>query len=181
MIDTPDNPKIKRMLISGIRKPFRFSSQYKTVLNEARRQLPHKVKKDGNLFKKPNFVYECAMCKNWFRQKDVEVDHIIPVVAFDKLDYLHSLDELANRIFCALGNLQVLCCIPKEYNHGMLSCHKLKSAEEKFIRDRVKELMAITPFNGLTEAILDDIRNEYRKTRTSLEVEKLIRGAKCRF
>jgi 5-methylcytosine-specific restriction endonuclease McrA len=88
-----------------------------------RRELPRKVKKDGTLFAKPNFEYECNECKNWFPSGKIQVDHINPIMGIDsstlseKEFYGHFVFEL----FCYEDNLQLLCT----------SCHDKKTRNEK--------------------------------------------------
>lgn len=66
--------------------------------------------------------YKCAMCGNIFVAKDVEVDHVLPVV--DPVVGFVSWDEFIKRLYCPKENLQVL---DKE-------CHKLKTASERIAR-----------------------------------------------
>jgi hypothetical protein len=56
--------------------------------------------------KRLKFEHQCAECKNWFPQKQVEVDHIVPVgrlLAFD------DLPGFVERLFCEPDGLVVLC------------------------------------------------------------------------
>lgn len=66
--------------------------------------------------------YKCNICNNIFPNKDVRVDHKIPVVCpiAGYIDYNTYID----RLFCGVENLQVLCT----------TCHDLKSYNEKQIR-----------------------------------------------
>ena len=50
--------------------------------------------------------YQCSICENWFKTKEVEVDHIIPAGSFTELEHL---PEYCARLFCAVDNLRVLC------------------------------------------------------------------------
>lgn len=63
--------------------------------------------------------YECNMCKNHFPAKDVEVDHIQPVVDPD-VGFV-SWDLFIERLYCKMENLQTLC----------KSCHKEKTKDER--------------------------------------------------
>ena len=63
--------------------------------------------------------YRCSVCQGEFTQKDVEVDHILPVV--DPLRGFVTWDIFIDRLFCEADNLQVLC----------KSCHLIKSNQEK--------------------------------------------------
>lgn len=62
--------------------------------------------------------YLCSACQNEFSARDVQVDHIDPVV--DPLVGFVSWDVFIDRLFCDRDNLQVLCT----------ACHKIKTSEE---------------------------------------------------
>ena len=62
--------------------------------------------------------YQCALCKEEFTQKDVQVDHKKPVVP--KTGFT-TWDTYIKRLFCDVKNLQVLC----------KPCHKIKTKEER--------------------------------------------------
>ena len=63
--------------------------------------------------------YKCASCDNAFPAKDVQVDHINPII--DPSKGFISWDLKIEALFCEKENLQVLC---KE-------CHEVKSNAEK--------------------------------------------------
>ena len=63
--------------------------------------------------------YACAGCGGFFVSRDVQVDHIEPVV--DPKDGFQDLDTFSDRLYCEEENLQVLC---KE-------CHKVKTNLER--------------------------------------------------
>ena len=65
--------------------------------------------------------YRCAKCKEEFTSKDVEVDHIKPVI--DPKKGFVSWDDYINRLFCSAKNLQTLCKV----------CHLEKTKKEKEI------------------------------------------------
>lgn len=67
--------------------------------------------------------YKCAACQVASPAKNVQIDHIEPVVP---LTGFTNWDDFINRLFCSSDNLQVLC---KE-------CHKLKSAKERSSRKK---------------------------------------------
>lgn len=71
--------------------------------------------------------YECAMCNLHYPVKEVQVDHILPVI--DPIVGFRSWDEVIDRMFCDSNNLQVLC----------KSCHKMKTAEEREAKKQSKE------------------------------------------
>jgi len=63
--------------------------------------------------------YRCELCLKEFTAKDMEVDHIKPVV--DPLTGFESWDVFINRLFCEAENLQAIC----------KPCHKVKTLKEK--------------------------------------------------
>jgi len=65
--------------------------------------------------------YLCAMCEQEYTQKNVQVDHIKPVV--DPKKGFVSWDTYIDRMFCEGKNLQVLCKV----------CHVEKTKLEKEI------------------------------------------------
>lgn len=66
--------------------------------------------------------YRCALCKNEFTAKDMEVDHISPVV--DPLTGFESWDVFIQRLYCESDNLQAIC----------VGCHRAKTKLEKHER-----------------------------------------------
>ena len=65
--------------------------------------------------------YRCAKCKEEFTSKDVEVDHIKPVI--DPKKGFVSWDDYIKRLFCTEDNMQTLC----------KPCHLAKTKLEKEI------------------------------------------------
>ena len=70
--------------------------------------------------------YECAMCGLLFRNKEINLDHVNPVVPIEGTE---DLNELAVRMLCYEDGWQVLC----------KSCHKDKSNEENEQRRKHKK------------------------------------------
>jgi hypothetical protein len=62
--------------------------------------------------------YICAACTNEFTSKDINVDHIAPVVS--PLEGFTTWDSYIDGLFCGEDNLQVLC----------IPCHQKKTKEE---------------------------------------------------
>lgn len=56
--------------------------------------------------KRHRYEYKCAKCKKWYKQKDVEVDHIVPC---GTLKAYTDLPVFVERLFCEPDGLQVLC------------------------------------------------------------------------
>ena len=157
----------------AIRRAFRLSPQMKEVLNKARVELPPALKKDGNPGKKNQVRYTCAICKQLFSQKNVQVDHIEPVVPLWKPESDMSYDEIVRGVFCALDNLQVICSTPMKRNNGLPSCHKLKTDQENFIRDELKKVMNLLDHTGEEiDALIVDIQVKYRVYLEEKEAKK---------
>jgi 5-methylcytosine-specific restriction endonuclease McrA len=68
--------------------------------------------------KRQKFEYQCAICNEWFPEKKINVDHIIPA---GSLSCAADLPGFVERLFCEQDNLQVLCT----------HCHDIKSKEDR--------------------------------------------------
>lgn len=90
----------------------RFPKRYE-ALTDARRDY-----KGDN--KKQKYEYQCNICKEWFKNKDVQVDHVIPA---GSLNGYSDLPGFVERLFC--NQLQILCS----------SCHKIKTLKERSKND----------------------------------------------
>lgn len=106
----------------------RFNSFIKGALRTASLRWPprFRVLKSASVGKKINIKsgrqaehYKCAACLGEFPQKDVQVDHIIPVI--DPSTGFTTWDDVINNMFCEKHRLQVMC----------IPCHKKKTIEEK--------------------------------------------------
>lgn len=111
----------------------RFRSFIVSALRAAFRRYPPKfaVLKNAALGKRINKAtgkeamhYKCAKCKKAFVAKQVQVDHIDPIV--DPVEGFVSWEKYIERLFCTIDNLQVLC----------VTCHKKKTAAEKVKRKK---------------------------------------------
>ncbi len=69
----------------------------------------------------------CAHCKDSFWPKEVQVDHIQPVI--NPLTGFVSYDEYYKRRFVLDDSLQILC----------KACHSKKSIKENAVRRKVKK------------------------------------------
>lgn len=113
--------------------PSRFRSFVISALRTATRKWPPKFKalKEACTGRKTNkatgklaYHYQCASCKKQFVQKDIQVDHIFPVVS--PVDGFVDWDTYIDRMFCEKEKLQVLC----------KTCHSIKTQVEKKERER---------------------------------------------
>lgn len=97
---------------SGLRSKYqRWAPRY-AVLAAARR--PSKDKKNLKL----KWQFQCAKCKRWKKQTDVEVDHIEPC---GSLRSFEDLPGFVERLFCEIEGLRVVCKV----------CHKKITKEAK--------------------------------------------------
>jgi len=69
-------------------------------------------------------IYECASCKDNWRNKDICLDHIDPVI--DPVEGFKDWNEYIRRLFCDAEGFQVLC----------RDCHLKKSRAENEIRKK---------------------------------------------
>jgi 5-methylcytosine-specific restriction endonuclease McrA len=67
--------------------------------------------------KRQKFEYQCKECSQWFPDKKINVDHIIPA---GTLRCANDLPGFVERLFCEIDNLQVLCS----------GCHDKKTKSE---------------------------------------------------
>lgn len=94
----------------------RWPAKYET-LNEAKTEKKNNSK-TGRLAQH----YKCSTCREDFPAKEIQVDHIYPVV--DPAMGFTTWDEYIKRLFCKKENFQILC----------ISCHSQKSNKEKQVR-----------------------------------------------
>ncbi len=106
----------------------RFRSFITSALRGGFSRFPNKYNalKDAFVSKKVNKKsgrvaahYRCAGCSKTFPSKDVQVDHILPVV--DPITGFVGWDVYIQRMFCPPENLQVLC----------KPCHASKTKKER--------------------------------------------------
>lgn len=113
--------KFINAVIAGIRTAFkRYSPNYEQVLLRSRKEYD-KYNKDNSLSKKKMVLYTCEICNNEFSSKEIEVDHIQPVIDIDKTRSDYTIQEIFDRINCDISNLQLIC----------KKCHEDKTKKEK--------------------------------------------------
>lgn len=105
----------------------RFNSFVKSALRSASRRWPPKyeclneacvgVKKNKSTGRMAKH-FKCNRCKKHFPQKEVEVNHIVPVVPITGFD---SWDEVIKRMYCSKDLLEVVC----------IACHREISKMER--------------------------------------------------
>lgn len=109
--------RLKSFITSTLRGGFRRYPPKYEVLKEAfiDKRINEKTKRLGS-------HYRCNACQNVFPSKEVNVDHINPIVN-PEMGFI-SWDSFIENLFCDKNNLQVLCS----------ECHTAKSAVENKIR-----------------------------------------------
>ena len=100
---------------SFIRSSLRQKSRWWKPIAEAKLKAKRKYKGPN---KRQKFEYLCNVCKEWFADKEINVDHIIPA---GTLRCAQDLPGFVERLFCEVDNLQVLC----------ETCHNKKTQDEK--------------------------------------------------
>lgn len=69
-------------------------------------------------------LYKCANCELTFKNKEIQLDHKIPVVPLDLAGKEQTWDSYIERLFCRADGFSVLC----------FTCHDIKSKMEVEIR-----------------------------------------------
>lgn len=117
---TPDDIKF---LMNTIRHESVKWYGRREALDRARKKVfVRRSKKDGKKIYK--FYWQCAKCKEWFRdEKQVEVDHIIEIGS-----YCGDIEKTLLRMLPSVDGLQVLCLV----------CHLKKTNIYKSARSRWK-------------------------------------------
>lgn len=100
---------------SFIRSGLRQKSRWWKPITECKLKAKRAYKGPN---KRQKFEYQCNLCKNWFPEKQINVDHIIPA---GSLNCAEDLPGFVERLFCEQDNLQVLC----------ENCHNIKTQNEK--------------------------------------------------
>jgi len=106
--------RIKSFIVGVLRAGARrWPPKYETLAEAC---VGRKINKKTNRLAKH---YLCNSCKLEFTSKDVEVDHINPVV--DVAEGFVDWNESIKRLYCGKENLQCLC----------KACHKAKTKLER--------------------------------------------------
>jgi hypothetical protein len=103
---------------SLIRSKLRELSRWWPPINQCRIKSRRPYK---GLNKRQKYEYLCNLCGNYFPDKEVSIDHIIPVGTLTKFE---DLPEFCKNLFCEVDGLQCVCNI----------CHDNKTALERLNR-----------------------------------------------
>jgi 5-methylcytosine-specific restriction endonuclease McrA len=107
---------------SFIRSALRQKSRFWKPITECKLKA-RRLYKGTN--KRQKFEYQCNVCKNWFIERKINVDHINPAGSLNSSQDLPSFIE---RLFCEVDNLQVLC----------EKCHDKKTKADKYEKSNPK-------------------------------------------
>ena len=77
-------------------------------------------------------VYKCEGCKSTTRAKDVQADHIVPVIGIEGFT---NWDDFITRLFCSADNYQILC----------KTCHQIKTQAEQQGRKNESSNVKVKP------------------------------------
>lgn len=110
---------------SWIRSALRQKSRWWKPISDTKQKARRNYKGPNKRLK---YEYQCAICKNWFPNKQIEVDHITPAGSLKSGDDLKGFVE---RLFCEAEALRVLC----------LTCHKKVTEDGKRKKEEEREKM----------------------------------------
>lgn len=99
---------------SMIKSALRQKSRWWVPIGECKKAAKRPYKGTN---KRQKWEFQCNKCKEWFSDKQVNVDHIIPV---GSLNCKEDLPNFVERLFCEIDSLQVLC----------EDCHTTKTKED---------------------------------------------------
>lgn len=117
-----NNPKIteakfRSMIVSALRN----ASRWWSPALEAKKDACVGVRVNKRTKKRAKH-YKCAKCNGLFPDKEIDIDHKIPVVP---VEGIKSYDEYIDRLFGCKDDYQILCKDP---------CHKEKTLKEKQLK-----------------------------------------------
>lgn len=127
--------KLKLKIIKVLRRDSYKSGVYKKVYERTYKTTEGKA-----------FVHGCEICKNLFKRKEMQVDHILSVIPLHTDEENCDLYDYIERLYCNEKALQHLC---KE-------CHQDKTQFENHLRKLYKTGI-------IKKEILDEKLLEYLK------------------
>lgn len=86
-----------------VRSALRRRSQVWKPTQEVKKEAKRPYKGEN---KRQKFEYQCNHCKDWYPEKQINVDHIIDA---GSLKSGADLEGFVERLFCEKEHLQVLC------------------------------------------------------------------------
>jgi len=104
---------------SALRHKFSYWKPGQDAKLKARRKYSGKGRR--------KWEYQCNVCKQWFADKDVQIDHIKPVGSLKSYDDI--VQFIKNLTPESTDNFQCLCCV----------CHQKKTNLERKLNKQLKE------------------------------------------
>jgi 5-methylcytosine-specific restriction endonuclease McrA len=98
-----------------VRSGLRSKSRFWKPIHEAKLLARRDSQSDNKRLK---YEYQCAICKKWFPEKEIEVDHIVPTGSLRSGD---DLKPFVANLFCEVEGLRTLC----------EPCHAIVTKEQK--------------------------------------------------
>lgn len=157
--------------LAWIRSALRSKSLRWPPRNEAL-QLARRAYKGTNKLQK--WEYFCKLCEDWFKAKEVVVDHF-PKPAGSILSTA-DIGEFANNLYCEVNNLRVLCstchdCHTLSEKNGItFEEAKVQKEINNFMKQDKKIILDFLESNGYTG---DLVSNEVKRKAL---VEKILNG-----
>jgi len=116
----------EKFILSRIRATLRRLSMQMPAIRECR--LRARRPYTAGLNPRLRYEYECALCKNWFPEKETQVDHVEPAGSLQSFD---DVGPFARRLFSpSQAGLRCLC----------LSCHNRVTQEQRRIAREARKL-----------------------------------------
>lgn len=101
---------------SGLRQKWmRWRPRFDKMKEGKRKATPEDHAKFGNRI---SYTYHCESCGNYFPEKEVQIDHLVPCGACSDAE---TVGRFATRLFVETTGLQRLC----------KTCHKAKTQEDR--------------------------------------------------
>ena len=138
-------------------------TKLKAFLIPVLRRATYRYKERSNALRNARIdrgVYECALCKGRFKQKEIVLDHIIPIVD-PKLGFT-NWDDYINRMFCDASGYQVIC---KSCNEGKTALEnelrtlyrKQRKDDEKLDKVLTRKLPKTEKYNKIFKDIEEEV------------------------
>lgn len=152
MKSTKKTFNVNAAIRGALRRVFSRSPVVREILEESRKVEPV-VKKDGSISKKIRVYRLCQVCNQWKPSKDMQVDHIVPVID-PVMGFNNDWNDFISRLFCDKSNLQRIC----------KQCHDKKTSEERKLRMYHQVKKDIVKYANLdTDKSLDKKSADYLK------------------
>lgn len=123
--------RLRSFVVGQLRRVFRrFPPYYRTL--GAAKETYYVPTKSGGQRKRVRF--KCNVCGKWADQKNISIDHIIPVIPETGFptnpDGSDDFTTFINRLFCKDENLQAIC---DECHHTKTQTERKERAAKKLI------------------------------------------------